>query len=93
MTPSGAREEPVWTLEAIAQTLAISLRTLKRLLTRPAGERPPIRHCHRGYYAYRSRLQAWVDVEDLDAGLHLELLALRRAAPKGGAAGEDDQAA
>ncbi len=74
MTPStGAREQPIWGLERIALALGFSLRKLKRLLSRAAGERPPVRHSHRGYYAYPSRLQNWVDCEDMDAGVHIEL--------------------
>lgn len=69
--PSGNPPVKIWGLGNVATTLGISLATLKRLLKRPAGERPPVRHCHRGWYAIESRLRDWVDAEDMDGGLYL----------------------
>ena len=67
----------IWGLDPIADRLGISRRKLIRLLRAPAAQRPPVRHCHRGWYAYESRLADWVDVEDIDGGVHLELEELR----------------
>jgi hypothetical protein len=78
VTPSGNAPAIVLGLEAIAGRLGISLRKLKYLLDRPAGERPPVRIGHRGYYAVDSRLQDWVDAQDMDAGVHRELKRMGR---------------
>lgn len=67
----------IWNLDPIAAKLGISRKKLLRLLRGPAAHRPPVRHCHRGWYAYESRLADWVDVEDIDGGVHLELEELR----------------
>lgn len=69
--PSGRPPTRIWGLERIAITLGISRSKLVRLLDRPAGERPPVRHCHRGWYALESRLRDWVDAEDMDGGVFL----------------------
>ncbi len=75
--PTGRPPPRIWGLEQIAARLGISRRTLIRLLGRPAGERPPVRKCHRGWYAFESRLQDWVDAEDMDGGVALALDAQR----------------
>jgi len=68
----------VFGLQAIANVLEISLRKLQYLLELPAGERPPVRHGHRGAYAVISRLQDWVDSQDMDHAVHRELARTRR---------------
>lgn len=73
MNPSGAPPKLIWTLESIAAALQVDERTLRRWLRRPPGERPPVRRCHRGFYAHESRLQDWVDAEDMDAGVYMRL--------------------
>lgn len=82
MTPSGKKPERVWGLAKIARVLGVGLTTLKRWLELPAGERPPVRRCHRGYYAFVSRLQDWVDTQDEDAGSYLARQRQRQRRPQ-----------
>lgn len=72
--------ERVFGLVDIARSLGISERKLRMLLDLPAGERPPVRMGHRGFYAIKSRLQDWIDAQDMDAGVYR---ALRRAKSDG----------
>lgn len=65
--------EPVYGLKAIADRLGISLRRLHELRALPAGQRPPIRHGLRGYYAIPVMLKAWDDAHDMDDGVHREM--------------------
>lgn len=76
--PSGVPPAKIWGLDSIAKALGVSLRTLQRMLDLPDGERPPIRHCHRGYYAWEIKLQCWVDANDMEAGVYRKLMALTR---------------
>lgn len=86
--PSGAPPPRVWGLDNIAKALGVSLRTLQRMLAWPRGERPPVRHCHRGYYAWEVKLRQWVDANDMDAGVYRELVS--RGEPELDAAGSDE---
>lgn len=69
MEPSGEAPALVYSMERIAKALGISVRKLHLLMHRPAGERPPVRCGHRGIYAIRSQLQAWVDAQDMEYGV------------------------
>jgi len=88
--PSGVPPARIWGLDNIARALGVSLRTLQRMLDWPNGERPPIRHCHRGYYAFEIKLQLWVDANDMDAGVYRKLMASTREGATDAADERDD---
>lgn len=88
MEPSGEAPALVFTMERIAKALGISVRKLHMLMGRPAGERPPVRCGHRGIYAIRSQLQAWVDAQDMEYGVARMLGRRGRAAAMRGSTSE-----
>lgn len=82
MTPSGRLPDECRGWKEIADALRVSVRRAQELAARP--EEPlPIRKDHRGVYAIRSRLQDWVDAEDLAYAAHLRLVRARAAERRG----------
>ncbi len=79
MTPTGRPPEEYRGWKEIALALRVSVRTAKELAAR-SREPVPVRKDHRGVYAIRSRLQDWVDSEDVAYRSHLRLVrAVRKA--------------
>ena len=74
----GAEVEHVFGLKAIRAVLGVSRSRLHELRCLPAGERPPIRWGHRGYFAVVSRLKDWMDSHDMDAEVYRELRRTKR---------------
>lgn len=78
MSPSGNKPALAYGWKEIAGALGVSVRKAQEYATRDAGEKLPIRRGHRGIYAYVTRLQDWVDVEDMAYATHIELQRARR---------------
>jgi len=79
VTPTGRPPEEYRGWKEIALALRVSVRTAKELAAREL-EPLPVRKDHRGVYAIRSRLQDWVDSEDVAYKAHLRLVRSERAA-------------
>ncbi len=71
MTPTGVAPREVYGWKAIAAALGVSIRRAQELATRP-HQPIPVRRSHRGIRALVSRLQDWVDAEDMDYRVSLE---------------------
>ncbi len=66
----------------IALAMSVSVRTAKELADRPS-EPLPVRKDYRGVYAIRTRLQDWVDAEDMSYKAHLRVIRATRRGPPG----------